>query len=87
MKTFLAPFVLSAFMLAPLSAQEVSIRLYDRDHKDYHNWDDRENRAYNRYLADQHRERKHEFKEESRENQRNYWRWRHEHNDQVLFPR
>src|ERR1700676_3099082 len=31
------------------------VRYYDRDHGDYHYWDDREDRAYRRYLAANHR--------------------------------
>jgi hypothetical protein len=35
--------------------QEASVRVYDRDHRDYHNWDDREDHAYRRYLGVQRR--------------------------------
>jgi hypothetical protein len=35
--------------------QEASVRVYDRDHRDYHNWDDREDHAYRRYLGAQRR--------------------------------
>ena len=30
----------------------VQVRIFDRDHRDYHNWDDREDRAYRVYLPD-----------------------------------
>ena len=86
MKNILATFILGAAMLAPLSAQ-VSVRIYDRDHKDYHQWNDGENRAYNRYLDEKKIQRKRDFAKENRSNQANYWRWRHEHSDEVLFPR
>lgn len=33
-----------AVMGAP-RPQEVQLRVYDRDHRDYHNWDDREDHA------------------------------------------
>jgi hypothetical protein len=35
--------------------QEASVRVYDRDHRDYRNWDDREDHAYRRYLGVQRR--------------------------------
>lgn len=55
-------------------------RVYDRDHKDYHNWDDREDRAWGRFLEENHRER-HEFAKANRREQGEYWKWRHEHPD------
>ncbi len=87
MRLSLATLTLGAAMFTPLFAQGVNVRIYDRDHKDYHNWNDNENRAYNRYLTDQHQERKRDFQKENRDRQRNYWKWRHEHGDDVLFPR
>ena len=31
-------------------------RVYDREHKDYHNWDENENRAWMRFNTENHRE-------------------------------
>jgi hypothetical protein len=31
-------------------------RVYDKDHKDYHNWDNNENRAWGQFLTENHRE-------------------------------
>jgi hypothetical protein len=83
---FLAGLFLSAALLAPLATrtsatpQLVSVRVYDRDHKDYHNWDDRENRSYETYRRD-HRGYNVTFTNGSRRQQSNYWKWRHEHPD------
>jgi hypothetical protein len=58
----------------------VQVRIYDRDHRDYHNWDDREDRAYRRYLVVQHRS----YRSYQRQNyrvHRHYWQWRHNHPD------
>jgi hypothetical protein len=33
----------------------VQVRTYDSDRRDFDNWDDHENRAYRRYLAEEHR--------------------------------
>jgi hypothetical protein len=68
-----------AIMAAP-AAQGVQVRVYDRDHRAYHNWDDNENRAWGVYLTNNHR-RHYEYARASRRDQRNYWNWRHEHPD------
>jgi hypothetical protein len=58
----------------------VQVRIYDRDHRDYHDWDDHEDRAYRRYLAAQHRTYR-EYHRQRRSVQRHYWNWRHSHPD------
>ena len=55
-------------------------RVYDRAHKDYHNWDDREDHAYRGYLQGNHKEYR-PFTEQSQKQQRAYWNWRHSHPD------
>jgi hypothetical protein len=57
-----------------------SQRYYDSNHKDYHQWNDQEQREYDRYLDENHR--KHEdFGRTSKREQQNYWKWRHQHGD------
>jgi hypothetical protein len=58
----------------------VQVRVYDREHRDYHNWDDHEDRAYRRYLAAQHRSYR-EYHRQRYGVQRHYWNWRHSHPD------
>jgi hypothetical protein len=61
---YVASLVLAGVRAAPtaviVAAQpqdaSVQIRVYDRDHRDYHNWDDREDHAYRGYLTERHRE-------------------------------
>jgi hypothetical protein len=55
-------------------------RVYDRDHKDYHNWDDREDHAYRSYLTENHKTYR-EYNKQNARMQRDYWKWRHEHPD------
>jgi hypothetical protein len=71
----------SAIMAGP-KPQDASIRVrvYDRDHRDYHNWDDHEDHAYRRYLGEQHREYR-EYDRQHYRVQKHYWKWRHEHPD------
>lgn len=69
------------------AAQEVVIRhegdhhrYYDRNHRDYHEWNDGEDRSYRVYLGERHRDYR-EFHRNSRREQSNYWNWRHGHPD------
>jgi hypothetical protein len=56
------------------------VRYYDRDHRDYHYWDDREDRAYRRYLAAKHRTYR-KFNRANTRVHRDYWNWRHSNPD------
>ncbi len=84
--SFTTSLVLAAALLSPLAIiaapapQGVQIRIYDRDHRDYHNWDDRENHAWGIFLTDHHR-KNHEFSRSNRREQSEYWKWRHHHPD------
>jgi hypothetical protein len=80
----------TATLVAPLAtktiAQEVIVstgdhtRYYDRDHKDYHQWNDREERSYRVYLTDRHH-KYYEFHHANHHEQQHYWNWRHDHPD------
>jgi hypothetical protein len=69
-----------AMMAAPEPQVSLQVRVYDRDHKDYHNWDDREDHAYRGYLVEQHRTYR-VYARQPRRTQREYWNWRHSHPD------
>jgi hypothetical protein len=71
-----------ALIVAKAEAQQgsVRVRIYDRDHRDYHDWDDHEDRAYRRYLVEQHRSYR-EYHRQHHRVQRHYWNWRHSHPD------
>ena len=58
----------------------VQVRVYDHDRRDYHNWDDREDRAYRHYLVVQHRSYRAYDKQNSKLH-KHYWEWRHSHPD------
>jgi hypothetical protein len=59
-------------------------RYYDRDGRDYHTWNDHEDRAYRIYLGEQHRDYR-EFAQVKAAQRREYFRWRHGHPDNVIF--
>ena len=81
---------LSAALMVPASAlaaraaakqdASVQVRVYDSEHKDYHNWDDNENRAWGQYLSENHK-KAHDFQKADKKEQSNYWNWRHTHPD------
>jgi hypothetical protein len=85
---YIASLFLTAALVAPVTIlaapapQEASvqIRVYDRNHKDYHNWDDNENRAWGQYQTEQHKN-SHEFSKANKREQGRYWNWRHAHPD------
>jgi hypothetical protein len=55
-------------------------RVYDREHRQYHVWNDVEDRAYRAWLATKH----FTYRQYSRlraAERRAYWRWRHDHRD------
>ena len=88
MHRFASSLLLAAAVVAPTALvaaprpQEASVqvRVYDRDHRDYHNWDDHEDRAYRHYLTAQHRTYR-EYNRQHYRVQKHYWNWRHEHPD------
>jgi len=55
-------------------------RYYDRSHKDYHEWNSNEDQRYREYLNEHHKEY-HDFAKAKRREQEDYWKWRHEHQD------
>jgi hypothetical protein len=54
-KRYIASFVFVGALVSPLAIlavpqdATVKVRIYDKDHKDYHYWDDKENRAWGRF--------------------------------------
>ena len=57
--------------------------IYDKHHKDYHDFDQREDRAWHMYWEQRHKS----FIDWDRASERqreDYWKWRHNHSDAVL---
>jgi len=90
MHRFLGKFLLGIALVTPVALQaehEVKVkvkRYYDRDAKDWHEWNEREERAYRRYREEKRMENR-DWARLHREQQREYWRWRHRNNDDILF--
>ena len=60
-------------------------RYYDKERKDYHEWNEQENRAWRRYWEEQHRSSI-EWQRANEEQREAYWRWRHNHPDSMRYP-
>jgi hypothetical protein len=79
---------LAAAIAAPVSIvaaparQDAAVqdRVYDADHKDYHNWDDHENQMWHQYLTENHKKER-DFQKAEKKEQADYWKWRHDHPD------
>ena len=56
------------------------VRFYDPDLGVYHNWNGNEESAFRIYIGERH-EPYREFRHLDRDQQRNYWKWRHDHGD------
>jgi len=56
-------------------------RYYDPYYHDYHVWSDAEIVYYRRWCVETHRDPNREFRRISRDEQREYWNWRHSHGD------
>jgi hypothetical protein len=83
MRRYLGALLLGAMLITPvaMSADDHhDKRYYDREHKDYHEWNEREEQAYRRWLDERHHEYR-EWNRVSRKEQQEYFRWRHEHPD------
>jgi hypothetical protein len=86
----LGAFALSTVLITPVVAQRADDnnhqgkRYYDKSGKDYHTWNDNEDRAYRTYLGQQHRDYS-DFNRNKRAQQQQYFNWRHQNPDTTLF--
>ena len=82
-KKHLASILLTAAMVAPLGAALVvaqpasAAAQEDRDHR---KWDEHEQAAWGRFLAEKHR-KDHDYAKSKKKEQEEYWAWRHDHPD------
>ena len=89
MKRFLilSALVLSTTLIGPVVAQAkapAEKRYYDKSGKDYHTWNSNEDRAYRSYVTEQHQQYR-DFNRVNRNQQQQYFTWRHQHPDNTLF--
>ncbi len=79
--------LLAASFIAPVAVmadgdRHRERRYYDQDGRDYHTWNDREDREYRQYLVERHRQYV-VFTKTRASQRREYFRYRHEHGFKV----
>jgi hypothetical protein len=75
---YLGPIVLSLAILAALGCGPHRVRVYDSYHNDYHRWNNHETVYYQQWETDGHRDHR-EFNQRNKDEQKQYWDWRHQH--------
>lgn len=70
-----------ASSLAGVACEHHAYRVYDPYYTDYHNWDRDEIVYYHRWADETHRDRTRDFRKLRPEEQKEYWTWRHNHDD------
>jgi hypothetical protein len=91
---YLSSLLLVGALMAPLALQSQdrddhkdrdehkNTRVYDRQHKDYHEWNDNEDKAYRQWYTDnKHGKGYREYSRLNHKDQNAYWAWRHQHGD------
>ena len=58
----------------------VGFRVYDPGYGEYHSWDRREESVFRIFLSERH-EPYRRFRNLDQDQQRDYWKWRHERRD------
>src|SRR3954462_9048925 len=87
MRKFLGALLLSGFLMSPVALRaddhdrDRKVRVYDRDRKDYHDWNENENRAFRHWMEQERHRTYRDWQHVSKKEQREYLRWRHEHSD------
>jgi hypothetical protein len=57
-------------------------RVYDRQYRDYHNWNRDEDQRYRGWYSNNYNGREYrDYDKLSRKQQNQYWKWRHKQND------
>ena len=87
MRKFLGALMLTGVLMTPaiMSAKDHDRddqrRYYDPYNRDYHQWNENEERAYRHWVEQERHQQYRDWKHARKRDQREYWRWRHEHQD------
>lgn len=85
LKRYLSSLLLAGTLLSPVITSgcggtvAVGYRARDPYYHDYHRWDDGEVRFYNQWTVETHRPAGRDYRRLKRNEQRDYWNWRHNH--------
>jgi hypothetical protein len=79
-RTTLAGLTLAMGLLATGCAEHRYSRVYDPYYSDYHQWGPGEVAYYHRWYGETYHDRGYrDYRRLNRNEQRNYWNWRHDH--------
>ena len=83
MRRILSAAFLGSMLFTPMTLQlrADEHRYYDRDHRDYHEWNEAEKRAYRHWLTEERHREYHDWNHATGRERSDYWRWRHDHMD------
>lgn len=75
-------FVLAVALASPvvISGCAEHVRVYDAEYGDYHDWNHQEVVYYEQWERETHRDHR-DFDRRSDQEKRDYWKWRHSHED------
>ncbi|HKV05239.1 MAG TPA: hypothetical protein VJO53_09055 [Candidatus Acidoferrales bacterium] len=81
MSLALAAILASPVIFAGCAARvDTGYRVYDRDHDDYHRWNNNEVVFYSQWENETHRDHR-DFRKRNDDDKKEYWKWRHDHSD------
>jgi hypothetical protein len=70
-----------ASSVAGIACAEHHGRVYDPYYTDYHTWNHDEVVYYNRWVVETHRDPHRDYRHLKKDEQKEYWTWRHNHGD------
>ena len=88
MRKFMGALLLSGVLMSPIvmraddhDRDDHRVRVYDPYRRDYHDWNENEERAYRHWVEQERHIHYRDWKHMNKREQREYMRWRHEHSD------
>ena len=74
-------FVAGALLTPLVTTGCATHRVYDPYHSDYHHWDRHETVYYQQWVVENHRDPHRDYRRLNKDEQKQYWDWRHHHED------
>jgi hypothetical protein len=78
---YLSLIFLACALATPLVTSGCAHRVYDPYYSDYHRWDHHETVYYQQWIVENHRDPHRDYHHLNKDEQKQYWDWRHSHGD------
>ena len=78
---YLSLIFLAGALATPLVTSGCAHRVYDPYYSDYHHWDHHETVYYQQWVVENHRDPHRDYHHLNKDEQKQYWDWRHSHGD------